>query len=378
MEDHGWEMHVESNLRWLQKGERTVALLRKDRVYWLEAEVGTSEELHGLPMCPLPDVSFDEAETKAEDGALPQQVERKARAKTLPTEPTEADRLQHELTHIPPKSRCKHCVGAFGMEDAHRRRQRGPQALPELHMDYMFLGRKDEPGTICIAHAVDIDFGHRIVIRADKGPVEYVIRAICEMLQEIGRKRIIIRTDGEPSVQALAVAVSAFREEETVLEMTSKDNSQGIGTVERGSFLVGATARVLRASVEEKLQWGLQTPSNHLAGEALWVVAEQVRHWPRRQDALREGEGNILHGARSASCSRSSCGRTLTRTNTSSRSASTSVCGSARARGRMSTWSSMTWCTVAGPYSVGRTPDGGTRTSLSRSMRCHGCRSRHG
>ena len=41
MEDHGWEMHVESNLRWLQKGERTVALLRKDRVYWMEAEVAT-------------------------------------------------------------------------------------------------------------------------------------------------------------------------------------------------------------------------------------------------------------------------------------------------------------------------------------------------
>ena len=194
---------MESNLRWLQKGERTVALLRKDRVYWLEAEVATKEELHMLPMCPLPDASFDEAETKAEDGA-----------KTLPTEPTEADRLQHELTHIPPKSWCKHCVGALGMEDAHRRRQRGPQALPELHMDYMFLGRKDEPGTICIAHAVDIDFGHRIVIRADKGPVEYVIRAICDMLQEIGRKRIIIRTDGEPSARALAVAASAFRDDE--------------------------------------------------------------------------------------------------------------------------------------------------------------------
>ncbi len=129
--------------------------------------------------------------------------------------------------------------------------------MPDLQMDYMFLGRKDEPGTICIAHAVDIDFGQRIVIRADEGPVEYVIRAICEMLQEIGRKQIIIGTDGEPSARALVVAVSAFREEETVLEMTSKDNSQGIGTVERGSFLVGATARVLRASVEEKLQWKL-------------------------------------------------------------------------------------------------------------------------
>ena len=90
------------------------------------------------------------------------------------------------------------------------------------------------------------------------------------MLSEIGRKRIIIRTDGEPSVRALAVAVAAFREEETVLEMTSKDNIQGIGTVERGNFLVGATARVLRASIEEKLQWRL--PMNHA------VITWLVRH----------------------------------------------------------------------------------------------------
>ncbi len=82
--------------------------------------MATSEELQMLRMCPLPDVSFDEAETKAEDGALPQQLDRRARAKTLPTEPTEADRLQHDLTRIPPKNWCKHCVGALGMEDAHR------------------------------------------------------------------------------------------------------------------------------------------------------------------------------------------------------------------------------------------------------------------
>ncbi len=45
MEDHGWEMHVESNSRWLQKGERTAALSRKDRVYWLDAEVADAADV---------------------------------------------------------------------------------------------------------------------------------------------------------------------------------------------------------------------------------------------------------------------------------------------------------------------------------------------
>ena len=59
-----------------------MALLRKDRVYWLEAEAAASDEMQMLQMCPLPDVCFNEAETKAEDGALPQQSEHKPKAKT--------------------------------------------------------------------------------------------------------------------------------------------------------------------------------------------------------------------------------------------------------------------------------------------------------
>ncbi len=51
-----------------------------DRVYWMEAEIATNDELQLLRMCPLPDVSFDDVETKAEDCALPQSVERKAKA----------------------------------------------------------------------------------------------------------------------------------------------------------------------------------------------------------------------------------------------------------------------------------------------------------
>ena len=54
----------------MQKGARTVALSRIDRVYWIEADVATNDELQMLRKCPLPDLSFDGAETKAEDGVV--------------------------------------------------------------------------------------------------------------------------------------------------------------------------------------------------------------------------------------------------------------------------------------------------------------------
>jgi hypothetical protein len=134
----------------------------------------------------------------------------------------------------------------------------------------MFLGRKDEPGTVCVAHVVDVDFKYRATLVADKGPVDYVIKGICEMRRDIGRKRIIIRTDGEPAVTKLAEAVAAFRAEETALEMTSKDNSQGIGPVERGNYLVASCARALRSTIEEKLGWRI--PIGHP------IVSWLIRH----------------------------------------------------------------------------------------------------
>ena len=49
------------------------------------------------------------------------------------------------------------------------------------------------------------------MIRADKGPIDFVIQGILEFLGEIGRKRIVIRSDNELAVKALVQAVALHR-----------------------------------------------------------------------------------------------------------------------------------------------------------------------
>ena len=62
-----------------------------------------------------------------------------------PKEPSEEERRQHNLTHLPYRSWCKHCVGGRGKEAPHRRRDYQGE-LPELHLDYAFMGNEGEAG----------------------------------------------------------------------------------------------------------------------------------------------------------------------------------------------------------------------------------------
>ena len=80
-----------------------------------------------------------------------------------------------------------------------------------------------------------------------KEPIDFVIHGIMEFLCEIGRKRIVIRSDNEPAVKALGQAVALHREDETVIEEIPVKSSKSIGCSEHDHFLVNSW--ILRHSV---------------------------------------------------------------------------------------------------------------------------------
>ena len=61
-----------------------------------------------------------------------------------PREPSKEERAQHEMTHLPYSSWCRHCVRGRGKQMPH---QGGSQetSISEVHMDFAFLGREDDP-----------------------------------------------------------------------------------------------------------------------------------------------------------------------------------------------------------------------------------------
>ena len=255
-------------------GKAPVPLVRRNNVFWLPAEVQEiSGKGHGgvQALCPLPEISLEEpVEAQLVAGELGERA-RPVRAKRLPGEPDLETRLQHELTHLPPRDWCEFCVAGRGKDDSHTRRKAEPGRIPEVQIDYMFVGRRGEPKTVSIAHGVDSELGYHVAVRCDKGPVDYVVKAFCEFLKEIGRARVVLRTDGEPAVKALAEAVAAERAElETLLETTSVKSSQSIGVVEAGNYQLAAQIRVLKADAEAAL--GITLDVDHP------MVAWLIRH----------------------------------------------------------------------------------------------------
>ena len=60
-----------------------------------------------------------------------------------PRKPSEDVRREHEMTHIPYRSWCRHCVRGRGTEEPHRRLEGKEVEVPEIHMDSMFMGEED-------------------------------------------------------------------------------------------------------------------------------------------------------------------------------------------------------------------------------------------
>ena len=66
-----------------------------------------------------------------------------------PQLPSEEEVKCHELTHLPYRSGCSHCVSGKGKVIDHRKQNRDPK-IPEVHVDYCFLGSAANARPRCI------------------------------------------------------------------------------------------------------------------------------------------------------------------------------------------------------------------------------------
>ena len=56
-----------------------------------------------------------------------------------PTLPSQEEIDLHELTHLPFRNWCRHCVKGCGLETSQKKVERDVGAIPEDHFDYCFL-----------------------------------------------------------------------------------------------------------------------------------------------------------------------------------------------------------------------------------------------
>ena len=207
-----------------------------------------------------------------------------ARPLPQPRLPSRQEVQEHELTHIPNRSWCVHCVRGAGRSDAHRRRARQDEEEREQHMtnwsiDYAFM---IDTGDLCTREEMervgwdkirdtvlvseDLATGgiraHLVSAKGNGDP--WIAGKIKDDIEEFGYGGTPVRTrsDQEPAIVDVQRAVIAKRGNAPTIPVDSPvGDSQSNGRVENAIKKVRNMVKTILASLESR--WGIRVARDH-------------------------------------------------------------------------------------------------------------------
>ena len=189
--------------------------------------------------------------------------------------PSRREVQEHELTHIPYRSWCVHCVRGAGRSDAHRRRARQDEEEREQHMttwsiDYAFM---IDNGDLCTKEEMervgwdktrdtvlvseDLATGgiraHLVLANGNGDP--WIAGKIKDDVEEFGYGGALVRikSDQEPAIIDVQRAVIAKRGNAPTIPVNSPvGDSQSNGRAENAIKKVGNMVKTIISSLESR------------------------------------------------------------------------------------------------------------------------------
>ena len=173
-----------------------------------------------------------------------------------PKLPSQAEVQQHNLTHMPYRSWCHHCVRGRGKEMDHKRKKKEDDELnvSEYHMDYCFPG--DEDGqrlTILVVIERHSKMKKAFVVPSKGSTGRHAARMVIDFFDECGDKDapIIVKSDQEPAIGFLTDDIGAARTgARTIVEQSPKKSKGSNGIVERAVQSVEQYFRTLKSALD--------------------------------------------------------------------------------------------------------------------------------
>ena len=150
------------------------------------------------------------AQSEEEESGEEEEEGRAVKMARSPGCPTEEMRKEHAPTHLPFRSWCRECVEGRLDNPPHRAVAKDERGVPEVSMDYAFLGKEGEPKTLTTIGVKDRD--SRIImadVMQTKGCVhDDSVETVVQNLKRLGhRGRILLKVDNESPIKALREAV---------------------------------------------------------------------------------------------------------------------------------------------------------------------------
>ena len=218
--------------------------------------------------------------------------ERKTTRKHDPQQPSEQERIEHEMMHLPFRNWCRHCIKGRGREEDCRKSINEARQVPEIHLEYMFMGDEEERNTLTFWVA-----GERatravlstVVPKRSTG--DWTCRRLMTWLREIGLEfvDIIVKSDNEPVLTTLIESRSTLRAMKSgsrmIIETSPVGSSKGNGIVERATQSVQGIIKTMRSAIEEKCEVKIEVT------HSVWLwIAEQAGFLLTRCEVGRGGK----------------------------------------------------------------------------------------
>ena len=200
----------------------------------------------------------------------------------VPVPPSEVEKGLHELTRLPYAPWCEACVRGRGRDLPHYGLPIGEEAAlrsarlrPMIYMDWFDIASSDEDGkrgegiTKALL-VIDGETGYVAAIPAyTKGAEQFphLIKMVTTFLKLMRHEQIRLRSDQEPSLRALILAVKAQWTHSVLIEESPLYSSESNGRAERAIQTVRRLGASLRVALELRL--GLRLSSTHPAWSSL-------------------------------------------------------------------------------------------------------------
>ena len=200
-------------------------------------------------------------------------MEEEARAPKVlrsPTSPTAEEIEEHEaIGHAIHRTWCGHCIRARGLHEQRKATpSRDDRGLPTVSLDYFYFGGEGRgtEGELPNLQVKDESTGMlwASTIPA-KGADAFTTNFVLSCLDEMGYRRIILKSDNEVSIKALKDSIKAAAKTELSLEEGKTGDKPSTGSVESAVKETKRQCRAMKSALEEKL--GKSIPDRH----AIWT-----------------------------------------------------------------------------------------------------------
>ena len=219
-----------------------------------------SESNNSLNVCPVVEDEMDEEDM--DDKEEQSEESRAVRVEKMKMmTPTLADREEHERTHFPCRSWCRHRVDARASNPAHRGRKfakavEDDKVMKQVSYDCCFL--RDQPGMESAKILVSKDCATRMlsahVVSLKGAVIDWVIQQCARDLERLGHYgQITLKSDQEAAIVDLLKEILRGSRG-TLLDHSPVADSQSHGLIESGIRSVEEMTRVLLFDLSSRVR----------------------------------------------------------------------------------------------------------------------------